>query len=478
MISTLKPYGAYRETGLSWVPICPSHWKKSRLKDWVSINRATLPEHTDEAFCFLYLDISSVDSGYLVSKPQRLSFGEAPSRARRIVFAGDTLISTVRTYLKAVLHVEWLEDGPIIASTGFAVLTPKDGTVPAYVGYVVQSEPFVNSVVASSIGVAYPAIAESVLGSLSVLIPPYDEQEAIVRFIGHLGQRVNRLIQAKRQLIALLNEQKQAIIQQAVTRGLDSSVPLRPSGIDWLGYIPQHWDSPLMARQLYSVEQGWSPRAAEGDLLDEQWAVVSLSAVKRGRFDNKALKPIELNTDVPEHYEIHRGDLLLTRSNTRALVGDICLVKHVRPRTIISDLIYRLKLRSTLEPKFAMYWLLSPSGRYQIERDARGSSDTMPKISQQHIKGWRIPVPPLGEQAEISAYVERETEQLTLATEKAQREIDLLREYRARLVADVVMGQLDVRHLGLPEVINEPVSLVDDPDDLDGVANDLAEAAV
>jgi len=469
MISTLKPYGAYRETGLSWVPICPSHWKKSRLKDWVSINRATLPEHTDEAFCFLYLDISSVDSGYLVSKPQRLSFGEAPSRARRIVSPGDTLISTVRTYLKAVLHVEWLEDGPIIASTGFAVLTPKDVTVPAYVGYVVQSEPFVNSVVASSIGVAYPAIAESVLGSLSVLIPPYDEQEAIVRFIRHLDHRVNRLIKTKRQLIALLNEQKQAIIHRAITQGLDPTAPLKPSGVDWIGTIPEHWK---LKRFKY------------------------LTKIASGQVDPRVSPYREMVLIAPNHIQKATGKLLMEETadeqgadSGKYLVkaGEIVYSK-IRPNLqkatialrdcLCSADMYAIQPHpSEMEPEYLLALMLSrPFTQYVVDSSMRVA---MPKVNRDALGNAWLWYPDVAEQHQILSSIRHEISSFDTSITQATREIDLIREYRTRLVADVVTGQLDVRHLDLPNVDEGSIGLIDESDDLADVPDDdLVEAVV
>ena len=143
----------------------------------------------------------------------------------RQVRAGDTLISTVRTYLKAV----WYAEDPgtdLVCSTGFAVLTPKDGTNPKFVSYVAQSEPFTDRVTAESVGTAYPAISENKLASFEVYIPPANEQDAIVRYLDEADRRIREYVSAKERLIALLEEEKQAVIHKAVTRGLDPNVRL------------------------------------------------------------------------------------------------------------------------------------------------------------------------------------------------------------------------------------------------------------
>jgi type I restriction enzyme S subunit len=255
-----------------------------------------------------------------------------------------------------------------------------------------------------------------------------------------------RYVRAQRRLIGLLEEQKRALIQRAVTRGLDPDVPLKDSGVEWLGKIPAHWDLRVLSPLLENIEQGWSPVAAEGEITDDQWVVLTLSAVKKGVFHPEAIKPISRSADIPANIEVKSGDFLLTRSNTRQLVGDVCIVDNVRSRTLLCDLIYRLRIQdSILHPRFLMYWLLSPFGRLQIEAVARGSSQTMVKLSQGHIKNWKVPLPPLHQQILIANHLDKFSQKWQSYLTKLERRIDLIREYRTRLIADVVTGKLDVR---------------------------------
>jgi type I restriction enzyme S subunit len=175
-------------------------------------------------------------------------------------------------------------------------------------------------------------------------------------------------------------------------------------------------------------------------------------------FDPAAIKPIEPKAVIPSGIEVHDGDILLTRSNTRDRVGDVCIAKNARPRTVLCDLIYRLRLRrGSILPEFLIFQLMSRVGRGQIESDARGSSGTMPKISQSHIKSWRIFVPAPDEQTEIVTAIHTATQPIDTAITRLEREIALLREYRTRLVADVVTGQLDVRPAA-PHLPAEPAA--------------------
>ena len=314
--------------------------------------------------------------------------------------------------------------------------------------------------------------------------PPAAEQVAIVRFLDHAERRIRRYIRAKQKLIALLEEQKQALIHRAVTRGLDPNVRLKSSGVEWLGDVPEHWEQLLLGRCLRRIDQGWSPVAAEGDIAADQWAVLTLSSVRHGTFNPKAIKPVRRSARIPEDIEVREGDLLLTRSNTRELVGDVCIAKGVRSKTLICDLIYRLTLeRTRFEPSFLMFQLLSRVGRSQIERDARGTSGTMPKIAQRHIRSWTVLAPPLEEQRSIVQAVVEDTAVIDRTSLGAQTEISLLREYRTRLIADVVTGKLDVRKAAtrLPDEVEEPEPLneadaeveEDAVDDLDAAAEQV-----
>ena len=237
--SALEPYPAYKDSGVEWLGEVPAHWEARRLKNWLTINELVLSEDTDPEYTFDYLDIGSVATGRLTEQPTQIRFGAAPSRARRVVRSGDTIVSTVRTYLKAVWHAEDLGTPPIV-STGFAVLTPRPGTFPKFVSYSCQSDPFTNRVTAESVGIAYPAIAETRLGTFEVCVPPLPEQAAIVRFLDYADRRIRRYICAKQKLITLLEEQKQALIHQAVTGQVDVRTgkpypAYKPSGVAWLG---------------------------------------------------------------------------------------------------------------------------------------------------------------------------------------------------------------------------------------------------
>lgn len=212
---------ATKPSGVEWLGDVPEHWEVKPLKRWVRLNARTLGEKTDPDFEFRYVDIGSVQTGRLAKALERVRFEAAPSRARRVLRRGDTIISTVRTYLKAIWYVSEDADD-LIASTGFAVLTPGKLVEPEYLGYVIQSSAFVNRVAANSIGIAYPAIAETVLGRLPVALPPtLEEQQAIVAHIKTAGAPLDDAIVRTEEEIKLIREFRERQIADVVTGQID-----------------------------------------------------------------------------------------------------------------------------------------------------------------------------------------------------------------------------------------------------------------
>ena len=216
----LDPDVPLKPSGVAWLGDVPAQWEVRRLKHWVGINEAVLPETTDPDFDFRYLEIGAVGTGVLVEEPSTIRFAHAPSRARRIVKSGDTIISTVRTYLKAVWFAEEVNDA-LICSTGFAVLTPRCATAPKFVSYVVQNNAFTDRVTAESVGIAYPAIAESRFRSFHVCVPPLAEQAAIAAYLDKQTAAIDAAITRAQREIDLLSEYRTRLIADVVTGQVD-----------------------------------------------------------------------------------------------------------------------------------------------------------------------------------------------------------------------------------------------------------------
>jgi type I restriction enzyme S subunit len=281
--------------------------------------------------------------------------------------------------------------------------------------------------------------------NFQITYPEIESQDKIIDFLDKETTRIDTLISKKQKQIELLNEKRQAIITQSVTKGLKENVKMKYSGEEWIGEIPEHWDVIKHSLVLKNLEQGWSPVAENKSVDPGEWGVVKISCISKGKFvqfENKSLIP---GTEVRMKHQIRKGDLLMSRGNTVNLVGDVCLVDKIDYQLLFSDLVYRLKYQENkINKKYVMYFLLSQVGRYQISRDASGSSMTMAKISQENIKSWIITLPPLNEQNKITYEIDLQLSQIDVLKEKVTSSIELLKEYRSSLITHAVSGKIDI----------------------------------
>lgn len=205
-----------KDSGVEWLGDIPIGWNVSKIKHTCSINSNVLSENTDEGYEIKYIDIGSVTSDGRIIGLQEYKFKDAPSRARRIVNDKDILISTVRTYLKAITSVE-KSDANLICSTGFAVLSPSENIDYKFLSYFIRGNKFIDEVVSRSVGVSYPAITSSEIANLEVIIPSLDEQIKIGNYIDNKINKLNSIISNIQNQIDKIKEAKQSLISEAVT---------------------------------------------------------------------------------------------------------------------------------------------------------------------------------------------------------------------------------------------------------------------
>lgn len=441
MKTELKPYDKYKNVELLWLDTIPNHWHIKRAKTMFNIIDVRSETGEEEL-----LSVSS-NNGVVKRASANVTMFKAESyKGYKLCWPEDLVVNSLWAWQRGLGFSDYFG----IISTAYSVyrLTNKDKVNYKYYDCLVRGVNYAWELRVRSKGIwksRYQLSDQSFMDS-PMICPPKDEQDQIVRYLDSSLSKINKFIKTKKKLIEVLKEQKQAVINKAVTKGLDPNVIMKPSGISLLGDVPEQWKVVFLNRYLTGIEQGWSPVAVQGKLGKDQWGVLTLSSVKQGDFYPNENKPLSLSISIKANLEIHLGDFLITRSNTRSLVGDVCVVKHTRSKLIFSDLIYRLKFdHKHLNSEFLMYQLMSPYGRAQIEVYARGSSSTMVKISHNHIKGLLILVPPLPEQEDIAAYLNEKCAKITAVIDNVQHHIDLITEYRTRLISDVVTGKGDVR---------------------------------
>jgi len=229
-VLTGKLYPKYKDSGVEWLEKLPEDWRMFPIKAIAKSNLKALGEKTNPEYEFDYLEINKVKAGYITDAPIHLRFADAPSRARRVVSYGDTIISTVRTYLRSVYYINSADIKDLIVSTGFCVLTPKTNVFPIYLGYLLRSNYFIDKVIQNSVGVSYPAISDSKLMALKAPLPQITEQKQIVKAIETRTKNINLSIQNLESEITLLQEYQNSLVAGVVTGKIDIRDMLIPEG--------------------------------------------------------------------------------------------------------------------------------------------------------------------------------------------------------------------------------------------------------
>ena len=433
MVKTLpkyKRYPAYRPSSVEWLGEIPAHWEVKRLKYLATVNDEVLHETTDPDMEITYVDIGNVDSVRGITGAEDLVFEDAPSRARRIVRQGDIIISTVRTYLKAIARIEFT-DANLIASTGFAVIRPRDSD-DGFGAYALSAPYFVESVVAHSVGVSYPAINASELVCLDVAFPPLPEQRAIAAFLDRETARIDALVATKERLIELLQEKRTTLITRAVTRGLDPSVQMKDSSVEWLGEIPAHWEVKRL-KYLAEFVNGAAFNPAEWGT--EGTPIIRIQNLNGGDDFNYTTRKLS------SKYVAQEDNILFGWSGNRGTSFGPFFWRRKGEYYVNQHIFRVIPLNVTTE---WFYWALK-AVTFHVERQAHGIIG-MVHITRDELGAIYIPIlPSESEQQAIADFLDRETAMLDTLAARVREAIDRLGELRAALISAAVTGRIDVR---------------------------------
>ena len=440
MTGALKPYPAYRDSGVPWLGEAPKHWEVRRMRNVADMRVSNVDKHAREGeepvrLCN-YVDVYKND--YI---DDRIEFMKATSTVDELerfrLKKGDVLITKDSEAWDDIgvpaLVTESASD--VVSGYHLALLRPRVDTIQgSYLFHVLQSASMARQFHVLAKGVTRYGLSHADIKSMWLPLPPPSEQAAIARYLDHVSERIDRYIGAKKWLISLLQEQKQAIITCVVTRGLDPNAPMKPTGIDWMPEVPTHWETRRLKTCIADIvdmtgerEPGDIYIALEhveswtGRIVDMDFDTMFESQVKRFQPDDVLfgkLRPYLAKSTRPDRNGVCVGEFLV-----------------LRPRN------------DSLLPAYLEILLRSKSIVDAIDASTFGAK--MPRADWQFIGNMRFPVPPLSEQASIVEQLERSTAAIDAATDRARRQIDLLREYRERLINDVVTGKLDVREARL-----------------------------
>ncbi len=457
MIAGLKPYAAYKDSGVPWLGEVPAHWEVRRLAQIGKLSKGSGGSKDDEVStgipCIRYGDLYTTHN-YFIRKSRSFIPKDKAQEYTAIKF-GDVLFAgsgeTIDEIGKSAVNLMQKEaccGGDVI------LFRPVRQIDPRYLGYATDCRPAAAQKAIMGRGITVMHIYGTQLKYLNLPLPPLPEQTAIVRFLDHADRRIQRYIRAKQKLIGLLEEQKQALIRQAVTGQIDVRTgqpypAYKPSGVEWLGDVPEHWQvvrlkfvaakivDCLHETPKYS-ENGEFPAIRTADISP---GILHLSSARRIEADEY--------TRWIERLEPKPGDILYSREGERFGIA-ACVPDGVR--LCISQRMMIFRIRPEHNPVFVM-WLLNSKQVYaQACQDIMGA--TAPHVNVSTIRNYFLALPARTEQDFLADKIETATNGFSSAISNAEKEISFLREYRTRLIADVVTGKLDVREAAaaLPEV--------------------------
>jgi len=433
-MSTLPTYPAYKPTSIPWLQQVPEHWGLARAKTlFEKVERLVGPED-ETVTCFR--------DGTVTLRKNRRATGYTES-LKEIGYQGIRKGDLVIHIMDAFAGSIGVSDSDGKSTPVYSVCVPRDNSVPWYYAYQLRQMARAGWLQALSKGIRERSsdFRYELFGVQTMLVPPPAEQHLIVRYLQHVDAKVKRYLRAKRKLIAALQEQKQAIIQRAVTRGLDLKVKLKPSGVEWLGEVPEHWEvRRLKSLVLESVAGPYGSSLTKAMYVSQGFRVYGQQQVIPDDFRVGDYFISEEKFRSMQRYRVFPGDILVSVMGT---VGRVAVVpEDVAPGIINPRLVrYRPDTRA-VRARYLQLTMQAPSSRGQLTEVAKGT--TMEGLNMGMLGRLLLLVPPVDEQDLILSFIANETATLNAAMNQAEEEIALMHEYHTRLIADVVTGAVDV----------------------------------
>lgn len=453
MIDNLNAYPAYKDSGVPWLGQVPEHWQLCTLR------RKLLPYDGIKIGPFgsqLKLEQMST-SGYKVYGQANVIAGDFSRGTKFVdkqkfdelsaceVRSGDVLVTMMGTSGRCARIPDTAATG--IMDSHLLRLRTDASLDPNFAALVIDQAPYVKEQISvAGKGSIMQGLNSGIVKDLILVLPPLPEQSATVRFLDHADRRIRRYIRTKQKLIKLLEEQKQTIIHRAVTRGLDPNVNLKSSGIKWLGAVPDHWEVRRLKSLVRRIDQGVSPQAENYLAEGASWGVLKAGCVNRGVFKESEHKRLPTGFVFDPSLAVAAGDVLVSRaSGSPHLVGSVGRVPSLKYNLILSDKTFRPVFNQAVDPDFMVLAMNSRYYRQQVEQAISGAEGLANNLPLSSLRAFVFVIPPTEERRGIVDYLRMATEELGETVAHAEREISLLREYRTRLIADVVTGKLDVR---------------------------------
>ncbi len=449
----MKPYPAYKDSGIEWIGEVPEHWEAIRGDHLFENTRNSISkEDLNEKTVFHY-------SIPVVQETGNGTFEDGSTiDSNKYILEGGELLYSKLNPRKETICISEKSNNLIVCSTEFVVLEPQNIDLN-FAYFLFKAHPTrerICSTVQSATKSHQRANPSEIYKLWHIIPKDPSEQTAIANFLDHKTAQIDAAIEKHRRLIELLQEHRAAIINEAVTKGINPNAPMKDSGIEWIGEIPGHWEQNTKLLYIAKDEKHSFVNGPFGsDLLtseiskDGDVPVIYIRDIKHGFYkrERKAFVSFE-KADQLAFCQVDPNDLLIAKVGDPP--GTAAIYPSSEPQGIVTQDVVRIRTKQNLvSSEYLVYLFNSDYGRSMIKTVTVES--TRSRFSLGDFKNLRIILPPLEEQKEIAKYIETETTRIDEEITLAQQEIDLLEEYRQALIAEAVTGKIDVRDYPLED---------------------------
>ena len=443
----LKPYEKYKSSGIEWLGEIPEHWEVKRIKYIFKEQDKRSEEGLEDL-----LSVSHYTG--VTKKSDRYKSGEEISNAKtlvgyKIVTEGD-LVMNIMLAWNGSLGISKFNG---ITSPAYCVYKSLIGG-ERFFGYLFRTKNAQQEFKKQSTGIIESRLRlyPDKFFNIKTVIPESEEQTAIANFLDYKTTKIDRFIRKKKQLIKLLNEQKVGIINDAVTKGLDTNEKMKSSGIEWLGDIPEHWEVKKL-KYLGKFQNGIS---ASAEYFGTGFPFVSYGDIYKN-FELSTTGSGLANSSIQDqtNYSVKKGDVFFTRtSETIEEIGLTSTCLNTIENATFSGFIIRFRpFVNILFDGFSKYYFRSSLHRRFFVKEM--NLVTRASLSQELLKRLPVIIPPFEEQILISNHIETETAKLNKAISTIEKEIALVQEYKTALIAEAVTGKIDVGDYVIPVIEEE-----------------------
>ncbi|WP_010196971.1 restriction endonuclease subunit S [Psychrobacter sp. PAMC 21119] len=451
-ITKYQQYAEYKDSGVEWLGKIPKEWEMWKIAHaYLEIGSGTTPPSSNEAW---YVgDIPWVTTGELREK---IILDTKKKVSKKTIKAFPTLrIYPVGSIAIAMYGATIGRLGilGVEATTNQAccVMSQSNVIFNKFLYYWMQA--FKDDIVRLSSGGGQPNINQETVASLKVSTPRYKEQVHITNFLDHETAQIDTLIDKQQTLIQLLKEKRQAVISHAVTKGLNPDAPMKESGVEWLGSVPEGWEVLRLKHLISSLDSGCSVNAADTPAQDNEIGVLKTSCVYTRTFrveENKTVFKEDLSR---VKCPIRKGAIIISRMNTPDLVGASAIIDVDAKNIFLPDRLWQTNFNNNfdLAPEFLASFMTIRGFRNQISLAAEGASSSMQSISKEDYLSISCILPPIKEQRKIVNHIEEMQNKFNGLVNNAEQAIQLMQERRTALISAAVTGKIDVRGWVAPE---------------------------